>query len=162
MELSINDTINAQINTELWSAYLFLSMSANASSKGFKGVAHWFYIQHQKEMSDAKKLIDYLNSIDSKIYLYPIEGVPIEWNTPQEMFEHKLKHDQKISKLIHANSIISKEKQDYVLLDFLTQFAKDQLKEENVSKEIIKAFHAAENNKYALYMLDKELNERTL
>ena len=113
-------------------------------------------------MSDAKKLIDYLNSIDSKVYLYPIEGVPIEWNTPQEMFEHKLKHDQKISKLIHANSIISKEKQDYVLLDFLTQFAKDQLKEENISKEIIKAFHAAENNKYALYMLDKELNERSL
>ena len=157
MELSINDTINAQINTELWSAYLFLSMSANASSKGFKGVAHWFYIQHQKEMSDAKKLIDYLNSIDSKFYLYPIEGVPIEWNTPQEMFEHKLKHDQKISKLIHANSIISKEKQDYVLLDFLTQFAKDQLKEENISKEIIKAFHAAENNKYALSRLTELL-----
>ena len=64
MKLSLNDAINAQINIELWSAYLFLSMSVNSSSKGLKGVAHWFYKQHQKELSDANKLIDYLKSIN--------------------------------------------------------------------------------------------------
>ena len=71
MKLNISDTLNAQINSELWSSYLFLSMSVNASSKGLKGVAHWFYVQSQKENSDAKKLMDYLNSIGSKVYLYP-------------------------------------------------------------------------------------------
>ena len=98
MELSLNDTINAQINTELWSSYLFLSMSINAESKGYKGIANWFFAQHQKEPADAKKLIDHMTAIDSKIYLYPIEAVPCEWDSLLDMFAHKLDHDQKISR----------------------------------------------------------------
>lgn len=157
--LNLNDTINAQINTELWSSYLFLSMSINASSKNFKGIANWFYIQHQKELSDAKKLIDYLNLINSKVYLYPIEGVPTEWDSPLEMFKHKLEHDKKISTLIHATSTIAEENHDYVSLDFLTKFANEQLKEEEKSRELVAAFEAAGDNKYMLMTLDKELGK---
>ena len=39
--------MNAQINAELWSAYLYLSMSMDAEAKGLKGVANWFYVQFQ-------------------------------------------------------------------------------------------------------------------
>lgn len=159
MELNLNDTINAQINTELWSAYLFLSMSVNASSKGLKGVSKWFYTQHQKELTDAKILIDYLNSTNKKVYLYPIEGVPTEWESPLNMFKHKLEHEQKISKLIHTIATMAEETKDYVSLEILTKLAKEQIKAESTSKELITAFEAVENNKYALYMLDKELGK---
>ena len=160
MELNLNDLINAQINTELWSAYLFLSMSVNANSKNLKGVANWFYIQYQKELSDAKKIIDYLNSTNNKVYLYPIEGVPSEWDTALEMFKHKLEHEQKIYKIIHAIAKIAEEKQDYAALNFLIDFAKEQIKEENITKKIITEFEAVKDNEYALYLLDKKLGER--
>ncbi|MBE6303529.1 MAG: ferritin [Bacteroidales bacterium] len=162
MESSLNDTINAQINIELWSAYLFLSMSVNASSKGLKGVAHWFYIQHQKELSDAKKLIDHLDSINSKVYLYPIEGVPTEWDSPLEMFKHKLEHDKKISKSIHTTAIFAQEKEDQATIDFLAKFAKEQHKEENISRSMIMVFDAAQDDKDIISLLDKELGERKL
>ena len=93
MNSNLNDTINAQINTELWSAYLFLSMSTNAMSKGLKGVSEWFYMHHQKELADAKELIDYIISIDGKVYFYPLEEIPTDWNSALDMFKHKLEHD---------------------------------------------------------------------
>lgn len=157
METNLNDAINAQINTELWSAYLFLSMSVNASSKSLKVVADWFYVQHQKELMDAKILIDYLNSINSKVYLYPIDGVPIEWNSALEMFEHKLEHERKILKLLHAITTIAEERNECATVVFLKKIAKKQLKVEAETEELIAAFMAAESNINALYMLDGQL-----
>ena len=45
----LHEAINAQINAELWSAYLYLAMSMDAEAKGYKGVANWFYVQFQEE-----------------------------------------------------------------------------------------------------------------
>ena len=160
MEHNLNDTLNAHINTELWSSYLFLSMSVNAASKGLKGLSHWFYKQHQKELADAKKIIDYLNSIDSKVYLYPIEEVPAEWDSPLEMFKHKHEHDKKISRLIYATASIAEEMQHFPSIEFFKKFAADHLNEESVSSEFITAFEAVEGDKYALSILDKQLGER--
>ncbi len=157
METNLNDAINAQINTELWSAYLFLSMSVNASSKSLKVVADWFYAQHQKELMDAKILIDYLNSINNRVYLYPIDGVPTEWESVLEMFEHKLEHERKISKLLYVITTIAEERNECATVDFLKKFANKQLKVEAETEELIAAFVAAENNVDALYMLDGQL-----
>ena len=44
----MQEAINAQINAELWSAYLYLSMSMDAADKGFKGSAHWFVHQFKE------------------------------------------------------------------------------------------------------------------
>ena len=33
----LHEAMNAQINAELWSAYLYLSMSMDAEAKGLKG-----------------------------------------------------------------------------------------------------------------------------
>ena len=44
----LQDAINAQINAELWSAYLYLAMSMDAEAKGYKGVAN----SHLYELSE--------------------------------------------------------------------------------------------------------------
>jgi ferritin len=38
----LQDALNAQINAEMWSAYLYLSMSVEAESKGLKGFGYSF------------------------------------------------------------------------------------------------------------------------
>ena len=159
MELSLNETINAQINTELWSAYLFLSMSVNADAKGLKGVANWFYAQHQKELSDVKKLIDHMNSINSKVYLYPIETVPCEWDSLLDMFVHKLEHDKKILRLLQVVTSMAKDNGDSASVEFLTKFAQEQGQTTAISKELVVAFEAVASDCEALNMLDNKLGE---
>ncbi|MBO7213018.1 MAG: ferritin, partial [Rikenellaceae bacterium] len=75
----LQDAINAQINAELWSAYLYLAMSMDAEAKGYKGVANWFFVQFQEEQDHARILMNYLNSRDVKVELKPIEAVDTTW-----------------------------------------------------------------------------------
>ena len=76
----LHDAINAQINAELWSAYLYLAMSLDAENKGYKGVANWFYVQFQEEQDHARIFMNYLNSRDAKVTLLPIDPVPASWD----------------------------------------------------------------------------------
>lgn len=69
----LHDALNAQINAELWSAYLYLSMSMDAENKGLKGVANWFFVQFREEQDHARILMNYINSRDAKVVLKPIE-----------------------------------------------------------------------------------------
>lgn len=56
----LHEAMNAQINAELWSAYLYLSMSMDAEAKGLKGVANWFYVQFQEEQDHARIFMNYI------------------------------------------------------------------------------------------------------
>ena len=83
----MQEAINAQINAELWSAYLYLSMSMDAADKGFKGSAHWFVHQFKEEQGHAEKLAGYLQSQNAKVVLAPIAAVQTEWPSVVAMFE---------------------------------------------------------------------------
>ena len=48
--------LNEQINAELYSAYLYLSMSAYFDSINLKGCANWMNVQYQEETSHAMKM----------------------------------------------------------------------------------------------------------
>ena len=82
----LHNAINAQVNAELWSAYLYLAMSLDAEAKGYKGVANWFYIQFQEEQAHARIFMNYLNSRDAKVELLPIDAVPATWDSVLDMF----------------------------------------------------------------------------
>ena len=74
----LHEALNAQVNAEFWSAYLYLSMSMDAEAKGLKGVANWFYVQFQEEQDHARILMNYILSRDGKVSLKPIEAVRTE------------------------------------------------------------------------------------
>ena len=155
------EAINAQINAELWSAYLYLAMSMDAESKGFKGVANWFYVQYLEEQDHARIFMNYLNSRDAKVVLSPIDGVPAEWSSVLAMFEQTLEHEKKVTSLINNLAFIANEDRDFASINRLTWFIDEQVEEEESAREMIAAVEAVEGNKYGMYMLDKELAART-
>ena len=156
----LHDAINAQINAELWSAYLYLAMSLDAESKGYKGVANWFYIQFQEEQAHARIFMNYLNSRDAKVELLPIESVPSTWNSVLDMYKHTLEHEKKVTSLINNLAAIANEDRDFASINRLVWFIDEQVEEEESAREMIASFEAVEDNKYGMYMLDKELATR--
>ena len=97
----LHEALNAQINAELWSAYLYLSMSMDAEAKGLKGVANWFYIQFQEEQDHARIFMNYILSRDAEVTLRPIAEVRTSWASPLEMFRDTLEHEKKVTALIN-------------------------------------------------------------
>ena len=156
----LHDAINAQINAELWSAYLYLAMSMDAEAKGYKGVANWFYVQFQEEQAHARIFMNYLNSRDAKVTLLPIAEVPATWNSVLDMYKQTLEHEKKVTSLINNLAYIANEDRDFASINRLNWFIDEQVEEEESARDMIQAFEAVEGNKYGMYMLDKELAAR--
>ncbi|MBQ8224343.1 MAG: ferritin [Bacteroides sp.] len=156
----LHDAINAQINAELWSAYLYLSMSMDAEAKGHKGVANWFYVQFCEEQDHARIFMNYLNSLDAKVTLLPIEEVPTTWNSVLDMYKQTLEHEKKVTALINNLATIANEDKDLASINRLVWFIDEQIEEEESARDMIAAVEAVEGNKYGMYMLNKELAAR--
>ena len=105
----LHDALNEQINAELWSAYLYLSMSMDAEAKGLKGVANWFYVQFQEEQDHARIFMNYILSRDAEVKLLPIEEVRTAWTSPLEMFQDTLVHEKEVTAMINNLAAIAAE-----------------------------------------------------
>lgn len=157
----LHEAMNAQINAEFWSAYLYLSMSMDAEAKGLKGLANWFYVQFREEQDHARIFMNYLLSREAEVKLRPIEAVRTEWASPLEMFRDTLEHEKKVTSMIGNLAAIAAEDKDYASSNMLVWFIDEQVEEEASARDMISAYESVEGNKFGLYMLDKELAART-
>ena len=160
LSTKLHAAINDQINAELWSAYLYLSMSLDAEAKGLKGVANWVYVQWLEEQDHARILMNYLNSRDAKVELKPIEAVQTEWGSVLEMFQKTLEHEKVVTSLINNLAAIAAEDRDFASSNMLVWFINEQVEEEENAREMIFAVESVDGNKYGMYQLDKELATR--
>ena len=108
----LEEALNAQINAEFWSAYLYLSMSSDMSDKGMAGVANWFAIQFKEEQDHAMKFFNYVISRGGKVTLKPIEKVDTEWKSPLAAFEQTLQHEEKVTSLINDLYALAEQEKD--------------------------------------------------
>ena len=156
----IQSALNAQINAEMWSAYLYLSMSMAAADKGLKGVANWFAIQFKEEQDHAQIFINYVLSRGGRVLLEPIVAVETEWDSALAMFEQTLTHEQKVTSLINDLYNLAIEEKDHATRSMLTWFVDEQVEEEDSARDIIDQLRMIDCNKLGLYMIDKEMAAR--
>jgi len=98
----MEQSLNEQINAEMYSAYLYLSMVAYFESVNLPGFANWMKVQAQEELTHAMKIYDFVNERSGRVTLKPIEGPPKEWPSPLAVFEAAYKHEQKVTGLINS------------------------------------------------------------
>ena len=157
----IEDALNAQVNAELWSAYLYLSMSLHFENEGRKGIANWYKIQFQEEQAHALALMDYLNARDAKVVLKPIAEVPTSWDSPLAAFEATLEHEKNVTKLINDLYAKAEEVHDFATRQKLNTFIAEQVEEEETVRQIIDDLTLIGSDGTGLLQIDRELGSRT-
>lgn len=157
----VQDAINAQINAEFWSAYLYLSMAQYFHAQGRSGIANWFEVQFQEEQAHAQILINYLNSRDGRVLLKAIDAVPTEWKNELDAFEATLEHEKKVTAMINDLYYIAESERDYATRGRLDWFVSEQVEEEETARGIIDRLKLIGDNGLAMYTLDTELGART-
>ncbi len=156
MEKALND----QIVAELYSAYLYLSMSADFEAKNLSGFANWMRVQAQEEVSHAMKFFDYVNERGGAVKLAAIDGPKTEWKSPLEAFEDAYNHEVKVTGLINGLVEMAMETSDYATLQMLQWFVEEQVEEEASADGIVQKLMLAKDAPGALFMIDKELATR--
>jgi ferritin len=156
----MEESLNGQINWELYSSYIYLSMSANASSKNLNGIANWLMTQAQEEVTHAMKIYKHVIERGGNVVLAPIPAVKSVWKNPQEIFEDALEHEKGVTERINAivNQAISEK--DHATNNMLIWFVDEQVEEEANASEIVEKLKMIDDNPGPLYMLDKELGAR--
>ena len=152
--------INTQINKEIYSAYLYLSMAAYCESINLKGFASWMTVQVQEELSHAQKFFNYLPERGGNVILQPIDGPETEWDSPQALFEHVYEHEQFVTSLINGLVKLAREEEDYATESFLKWFIDEQVEEEASASEVVEKIKLAGDRGGGLFMLDKDLGAR--
>lgn len=154
------EALNKQLNSEVYSAYLYLSMSAYSTFIGLKGFANWFMVQYQEEMTHAMKFYGYINDQGGQVKLMVIAEPPIEFGSPLDMFERTLKHERFVTKSINDLVDLAVEEKDHATNIFLQWFITEQIEEEANDNEIISKLKLVGKDGNGLFMLDKELGTR--
>ncbi len=152
--------IEEQVNAEIWSAYLYLSMSAWFQRQNLQGFANWMKIQWQEEISHAIKFFDYVHERGGQIYLKPIAGVQTEWKSAAEVFAETLKHENHVTALINNLCNIAVEEKDHATNNMLQWFVAEQVEEEANAEQILVQVKMIGDNGYGMLMLDRELATR--
>lgn len=152
--------MNKQLNNELYSAYIYLSMSAYSTHIGLKGFANWFMVQYQEEMMHAMKIYDYINNQGGPVKLMAMAQPPTEFESPLDMFEKTLKHERFITKCINDLVDLAIKEKDHATNIFLQWFVTEQIEEEANDNDILAKLKLVGKKGDALLMLDKELAAR--
>jgi ferritin len=152
--------LNEQVNAELFSAYLYLSMEAYFKSLNLNGFANWMMVQTQEEVSHAMKIYEFIDERGGRIILKAIDGPETEWNSPLAVFNAVYEHEQKVTGLINDIVNLAIEEKDHATNTFLQWFVNEQVEEESSADDIVQQLKMMEKAPGGLFLLDRELGQR--
>jgi ferritin len=156
----MQDAINEQINAEMYSGYLYLSMSAYFERLSLSGFAHWMRIQFEEEQEHALKFFDYVHERGGEVELKAIAKPASTWDSPLAVFQEVLKHEQHVTDLIHKLYEIALEEKDYASQVLLQWYISEQVEEEDNASQIVATLERVEARQTGLYQLDHQLAKR--
>jgi len=160
LKKTMEKALNKQINAELWSAYLYLSMSSYLESVSLSGFANWMIMQSQEEVNHAMRIYNYVIERGGRVILDPIDKVETSWDSPLEVFQETYKHEQKVTSLIENLVDIAEKEKDRATLNMLQWFIDEQVEEEASADEIVQKLNLIGDQGSGLFMLDNELGQR--
>ncbi len=156
----LENAINKQINAELWSAYLYLSMSAYFESKNLSGFAHWMKVQAQEEVAHAMRFYNHIVERRGRVLVSAITAPPTTWKSPSQVFDEAFKHEQKVTVMIENLANIAAAEKDYAATSMLKWFHDEQVEEELQTDTIVQKLKMIGPSTGTLFMLDHELSKR--
>ncbi|MFC1551365.1 ferritin [Candidatus Latescibacterota bacterium] len=152
--------LNNQVNAELYSSYLYLSMEAYFQSLSLKGFANWMRCQAQEEMFHAMKMYDHIIERGGKVSLTAIEGPQIDWDSTLAVFEATLEHEIKVTGMINNLVDIAIEERDHASNTFLQWYVEEQVEEEASADDVVQQLKLMGDATNGLFLIDKDLGAR--
>ena len=152
--------LNGQLNAELYSSYLYLSMNAYFKSVNLEGFANWMHYQAQEELVHSLKFYDFILQRGGKVQLQQVDAPPGEWSSPLAVFEATLEHEQKVTGLINDLVDVAHEERDHASNIFLQWFVSEQVEEEDTAGTLVDKLKLIGKDANGLFMLDTELGQR--
>ncbi len=160
MNPKVEKSLNDQMNFELYSSYIYMSMASYFRSLNLNGFAHWMEIQVREELAHSLKLYNYLTERGGKAVFEAIAKPPHEWDSPAEVFKHSHEHEQIVTSRMHEIVELALKEKDHTTNAHIQWYLNEQVEEEATVLGIYQQLKFADNSPQALLMFDRELAQR--
>jgi len=157
---AMQDAMNDQINKELFSSYLYLSMAAYFENKNLMGFAHWMRVQEGEEREHGMKFYDFILERGVQVVLKAIDAPATTWNSNLELFREVAKHEGEVTASINTLYELALAEKDYPAQVMLQWFINEQVEEEKNAAEVVANLELIEERGTAVLMLDHNLAKR--
>ncbi len=157
----LQDALNEQINSEFYSAHLYLSMAAYCDTLSLGGFAHWLKLQYSEELSHALKLFEFITDRGGRVVLQAIGQPPVEFESLKTVMQMALEHERKVTKMIDSLYELALAERDYSAHVLLEWFVDEQVEEEKSVAEIIDHLEMVGDDGTGLLILDSRLGSRS-
>lgn len=160
LDKKIIDLVNHQVNKEMYSAYLYLSMANYYAEKNLEGFAHWFTLQAKEEYEHAEKFMNYIHDNGEQVILEAIEAPKSDYDDPIEPLKVTVEHEKYVTDLINQIVRVAHDLCDYRTLNFLSWFINEQAEEEKTANDLLARYEIFVDGKKNLYLFDQEMKSR--
>lgn len=160
LDEDLENAINKQLNAELYSGYMYLSMAAYFESVDLPGFANFMRVHAQEELSHGMKFYDYLVSRGARVTLTEIESPPTEWESTLAVFDHVYRHEQLVTGLINKLVDLSISLSDHATNNFLQWYVAEQVEEEETANAALQKVRLAGDDPSALLLLDQDFAQK--
>jgi len=157
----MQEAINDQINNELFSSYIYLSMSAWCEYHQFTGSAQWLRVQSQEEQTHAMRLKDFLLARHCPVTFRAIEQPETEFETLVEVFEKALAQEQQVTGQIDKLYELAFQDKAFAAMVELEWFITEQVEEEKSVRGIVHKLKMVQHDPASLFGMDNELGQRS-
>ena len=154
--------LNQQVNAEMYSSYMYLSMSGWFEDKNLAGCARWMRMQAQEELVHAMKIYDFIHERGGRAELTAIEEPPRNWDSALAVFENVLSHEKKVTGLINNLVDLAIQEKDHATSIFLQWFVTEQVEEEASADAVLQKLKLTADAPGGLFVIDQELGQRTM
>ena len=156
----LQDALNDQINKEVFSEYLYLSMAAFSHTHDMDGIANFFHVQAQEEHFHAMKLFNYIIDRGGIVQLKALDAPKTDFKSFIEVFDEQLKHEQYVTKSINNLADMAIKESDHAMLSFLKWYIDEQVEEEATASKILNRVKMVDGKGEGLMLIDTELSAR--
>ena len=157
----VEQAMNHQLAVELQSAYAYLAMAAYADVQSLPGLSQWLRAQAGEELEHAMKFYDFISDRGARVHLGALAQPREKFSSVLDVFEQALEHERSVTRSIADLYSLVVDEKDYASQALLDWFATEQVEEEKTVGDIVESLKRVGERGEALFLLDRDLGERS-
>ncbi|HTD98154.1 MAG TPA: ferritin [Mucilaginibacter sp.] len=155
----IETLLNQQIRKEAQSSSVYLAMASWCDRNGFDGSSNYFFKQAEEERLHQLKFFKYVLDMGGTAVSPEINGIKIEYNSFREVFEDALDQEVSVTQSIKNIAARCHKEQDFVTMEFLNWFLKEQREEEYKARRALELFEVIGEEGTGRWQIDKHVGD---
>ncbi len=161
LSVDIEFLLNQQVKKEAQASSNYLAMASWCDRNGYEQSATYFFNQAEEERMHQMKIFKYILDLGGNAVSPEVSQIKLEFNSFREVFEDALEQEISVTQSLKNIAANCQKEQDFVTIDFLNWFFREQKEEEFKARRALELFDLLEGEVSGMWQIDQQISQIT-